>query len=77
MARFIFALNSETKGFPNSSRLAMLRRGAILVNTARGALVDEAAFVEALRTNWIAHAALTFFETEPPEATTNSARYQT
>jgi D-3-phosphoglycerate dehydrogenase len=59
------ALNSETKGFLNSSRLAMLRRGAILVNTARGALVDEAALVEALRTNRIAHAALDVFETEP------------
>jgi D-3-phosphoglycerate dehydrogenase len=58
-------LNDETRGFLDAARLAGLKRGCILINTARGALVDEAALLHALADGRIAHAGLDVFETEP------------
>lgn len=58
-------LNDETRGFLDAGRLARLRPGAILVNTARGALVDEAALIAGLEAGHIGHAALDVFTTEP------------
>jgi D-3-phosphoglycerate dehydrogenase / 2-oxoglutarate reductase len=58
-------LNDETRGFLSAERLAKLRRGAILVNTARAAVVDEDAMIAALRSGALRHAALDVFNTEP------------
>jgi len=58
-------LNDETRGFLNARRIAQIRPGAILLNTARGALVDESAMIGALRSGRIAHAGLDVFVEEP------------
>jgi D-3-phosphoglycerate dehydrogenase len=58
-------LNDETRGFLSPERIARMRRGAILVNTARGAIVHEGAMIAALRAGHLRHAALDVFDTEP------------
>jgi phosphoglycerate dehydrogenase-like enzyme len=55
----------ETDGLIGRGELAALKPGAVLVNVARGAVVDEDALVEALRAGRIAFAALDVFRTEP------------
>jgi D-3-phosphoglycerate dehydrogenase len=59
------ALTAETRGFLDASRLARLRPGAILINTARGALIDEAALVSGLEVGRPGYAALDVFAEEP------------
>ena len=61
-------LTPETRNLVNQESLALMKRSAFLVNTARGALIDEPALVEALRTNVIAGAALDVVTQEPPPA---------
>ncbi|MEP9355468.1 NAD(P)-dependent oxidoreductase [Xanthobacter sp. KR7-65] len=58
-------LNDETRGFLSADRIAALQPGVIVVNTARGALVDEAALVAALKSGHVGHAGLDVFVTEP------------
>jgi D-3-phosphoglycerate dehydrogenase len=58
-------LNDETRGFLSRQRIASMRPGVILVNTARGALVDEAAMIDALKSGHIRHAGLDVFNIEP------------
>lgn len=60
-----FALNPETNGMIGERLLALPRRGFILVNTARAALVDEPALFKALASGQIGHAALDVFPDEP------------
>ena len=58
-------LNEETRNLVDRARLAEMKPGAVLVNTARGGLVDESALYEALRTGKIGAAGLDVTETEP------------
>jgi D-3-phosphoglycerate dehydrogenase len=58
-------LNDDTRGFLSRERIAQMKPGAILVNTARGAVVDEAAMVDALRSGHLRHAGLDVFDIEP------------
>ena len=58
-------LGDETRGFLSPERIARMKSGVILVNTARGALVDEAALFAALRSGHIRHAGLDVFHAEP------------
>jgi len=58
-------LNDETRGFLGAAEFARMKPGVIFVNTARAALVDEAAFIVALRSGRIRHAGLDVFHAEP------------
>ena len=59
------SLNPETRGLVGADRLRLMKKTAILVNMARGPIVDEAALAEALKSKAIAGAALDVFAVEP------------
>jgi D-3-phosphoglycerate dehydrogenase len=58
-------LSPRSKGLVGAADFALMKPTAYIVNTSRGPLIDEAAMVEALRTNKIAGAGLDVFDTEP------------
>jgi D-3-phosphoglycerate dehydrogenase len=60
-------LGPETRGLINGQRLGLMKRSAILVNTARGPIIEESALIQALKAKTIAGAGLDVTEIEPPE----------
>ena len=56
----------ETIDLLNSENLSTCKPGAVIVNCARGGIINEAALVEALDKGWVAAAAIDVFESEPP-----------
>ena len=61
-------LTSETRGLIGAAALARMKRGALVVNAARGGVIDEEALVAALESGHIGGAALDVFVEEPPPA---------
>jgi D-3-phosphoglycerate dehydrogenase len=59
-------LTDETRGVINAARLAKMRKGARIINCARGGIVDETALADAIESGHIAGAALDVFVQEPP-----------
>jgi D-3-phosphoglycerate dehydrogenase len=60
-------LTEETKGMVGKKELARMKKGAYVINTARGGIVEEKALLEALQSGQIAAAALDVWEVEPPD----------
>jgi D-3-phosphoglycerate dehydrogenase / 2-oxoglutarate reductase len=58
-------LNDETRGMVSRACFEAMKTGAILVNTARGAIVDEEAMIDALKSGQLRHAGLDVFNIEP------------
>lgn len=58
-------LTKETYHLLNEKRLSLMKPGAILVNTARGEIIDESALIKALKTGRLAAAGLDVYEEEP------------
>ncbi|MGD9921296.1 MAG: NAD(P)-dependent oxidoreductase, partial [Pseudorhodoplanes sp.] len=69
-------LDDETRNFLSADRIARMKPGVILVNTARGALIDEAAMLAALRSGHIRHAGLDVYHNEPLTADHPLARME-
>ena len=61
-------LTASNKGFLNRNAFARMRKGAVLVNTARGGLIDDAAMLDALKSGQLRAAGLDTFAVEPPSA---------
>ena len=66
-------LIAQTRGLLNASRIALMKRGAVLINSARGGIVEEKAVIAALRAGALGGAALDVFEHEPLAASADWA----
>ena len=58
-------LNDETRGFLTRAHIEKMKRGVLFINTARAAIVDEPAMIDALKSGHIRHAGLDVFNVEP------------
>ena len=58
-------LNDETRGLITCAKIAKMKKGVVLINTARGAIVDEQAMIDALNSGHIRHAGLDVYNIEP------------
>ncbi|UGA45391.1 3-phosphoglycerate dehydrogenase [Bradyrhizobium quebecense] len=58
-------LNDETRGMITRDKIAKMKKGVVLINTARGAIVDEQAMIDALNSGQIRHAGLDVYNIEP------------
>ncbi|MGY3591002.1 D-3-phosphoglycerate dehydrogenase [Bradyrhizobium sp. USDA 4341] len=58
-------LNDETRGLITRDKIAKMKKGVVLINTARGAIVDEQAMIDALNSGQIRHAGLDVYNIEP------------
>lgn len=59
-------INDKTRNIINADRLATMKKGVRIINTARGGLIDDAALIKAVQSGQVAGAAIDVFEKEPP-----------
>jgi len=68
-------LSEQTRGLIGETQLRQMQSGAILINTARGGIIDEPSLVKALQQGWIGGAGVDVLATEPPDSDNPLLRY--
>lgn len=59
-------LNDSTRGFISAEKIALMKKDAVLINCARGPIIDNAALAEALKKGEVGYACIDVFDMEPP-----------